>query len=131
MKHNPGHLGGYLHPRSAATRTLVNCAFCFCWDAWFHDHPALHQTAAPRPEPGRGERGGPPAAPLLSVPSWPRAIRAVRAWLIPWVTLQRWWPAAACTSTSVTNKLPLAGGRRLEPVHEIPLLCIRNDTDKQ
>jgi DDE superfamily endonuclease len=38
-------------------QALVNCAFCFCWDAWFHDQPAPHATAAPRPEPGRGERG--------------------------------------------------------------------------
>jgi hypothetical protein len=27
------------------------------------------------------------------VPSWPRALRAVRAWLSPWIALQRWWPA--------------------------------------
>jgi hypothetical protein len=40
-------------------QALVNCAFSFCWDAWFHDRPAPHQTAAPRPEPGRGERGHP------------------------------------------------------------------------
>ena len=26
-------------------------------------------------------------------PSWPRALRAVRAWLTPWSTLQRWWTA--------------------------------------
>src|SRR5260221_13792352 len=38
-------------------QALVNCAFCFCWDAWFHDHPAPHQTAEPRTAPGRGERG--------------------------------------------------------------------------
>ena len=38
-------------------QALVNCAFSFCWDAWFHDHPAPHQPAAPRPGPGRGERG--------------------------------------------------------------------------
>jgi hypothetical protein len=38
-------------------QALVNCAFSFCWDAWFHDHPAPPQTAAPRPEPGRRERG--------------------------------------------------------------------------
>jgi hypothetical protein len=38
-------------------QALVNCAFCFCWDAWFHDHPAPHQTAQPRPATGRGERG--------------------------------------------------------------------------
>src|SRR6266513_1737987 len=39
-------------------QALVNCAFSFCWDAWFHDHPAPHQqTAQLRPTPGRGERG--------------------------------------------------------------------------
>jgi len=25
--------------------------------------------------------------------SWPRALRAVRAWLTPWIALQRWWAA--------------------------------------
>jgi hypothetical protein len=38
-------------------QALVNCAFSFCWAAWFGDHPAPRQTAAPRPGPGRGERG--------------------------------------------------------------------------
>jgi hypothetical protein len=38
-------------------QALVNCAFCFCWHAWFGDDPASPQTAAPRPGPGRGERG--------------------------------------------------------------------------
>ena len=38
-------------------QALVNCAFSFCWDAWFADHPPQHDPAAPRPEPGRGERG--------------------------------------------------------------------------
>ena len=38
-------------------QALVNCAFCFCWDAWFHDHPAPHEPGTPRTEPGRGERG--------------------------------------------------------------------------
>jgi DDE superfamily endonuclease len=38
-------------------QALVNCAFSFCWDAWFHNHPAPREPAAPRPEPGRGERG--------------------------------------------------------------------------
>src|SRR5439155_17514266 len=40
-------------------------------------------TARPRREGGRT----PPA------PSWPRALRAVRAWLSPWTVLQRWWTA--------------------------------------
>jgi hypothetical protein len=38
-------------------QALVNCAFSFCWNAWFADHPPQHHGAAPRPEPGRGERG--------------------------------------------------------------------------
>jgi hypothetical protein len=38
-------------------QALVNAAFSFCWDAWFHDHPAPHPAADPRPGPGRGERG--------------------------------------------------------------------------
>ena len=40
-------------------QALVNCAFSFCWDAWFADHPPQHEPAAPRPQPGRGERGLP------------------------------------------------------------------------
>ncbi len=39
------------------------------------------------------ERGGPPAGAPAPPPSWPRAIRAVRAWLSPWIALQRWWAA--------------------------------------
>jgi hypothetical protein len=38
-------------------QTLVNCAFCFCWDAWFHDHPTPHQPETRPTQPGRGERG--------------------------------------------------------------------------
>jgi hypothetical protein len=38
-------------------QVLVNCAFSFCWAAWFGDDPAPPQIAAPRPESGRGERG--------------------------------------------------------------------------
>jgi len=39
------------------------------------------------------ERGGPRAALPQPAPSWPRALRAVRAWLSPWIVLQRWWQA--------------------------------------
>jgi hypothetical protein len=38
-------------------QALVNCAFCFCWDAWFADHPPQQDDAAPQPGPGGGERG--------------------------------------------------------------------------
>jgi DDE superfamily endonuclease len=38
-------------------QTLVNCAFCFCWDAWFADHLQQQEPAAPLPGAGRGERG--------------------------------------------------------------------------
>src|SRR5215471_18227749 len=38
-------------------QALVNCAFTFCWDAWFHDRPPPHGEAAPPTAPSRGERG--------------------------------------------------------------------------
>src|SRR5213080_1825701 len=38
-------------------QVLVNCAFSFCWDAWFHDHPTPPGPVTPRTAPGRGERG--------------------------------------------------------------------------
>ena len=50
-------------------QVLVNCAFSFCWDAWFADH-VPHHDAAPLPKPGRGERG--PPAVSAPPPSWPR-----------------------------------------------------------
>ena len=37
-------------------QVLVNCAFSFCWAAWFADHLPEHDKAA-QPGPGRGERG--------------------------------------------------------------------------
>ena len=37
-------------------QALVNCAFSFCWATWFADHQP-QDAAAPRPAPGRGERG--------------------------------------------------------------------------
>jgi hypothetical protein len=37
-------------------QALVNCACSFCWAAWFADHQP-QDAAAPRPAPGRGERG--------------------------------------------------------------------------
>ena len=37
-------------------QALVNCAFSFCWAAWFADHPPQPDGEASPPEPGR-ERG--------------------------------------------------------------------------
>jgi hypothetical protein len=39
------------------------------------------------------QRGGPTAETPAEHPSWPKALRAVRAWLTPWLLLQRWWQA--------------------------------------
>jgi hypothetical protein len=72
-------------------QALVNCAFSFCWAAWFADTPP-QDAAAPRPEPGRGERGrarrGTAAGTLLAA----GAARGTRV-ASPWIVLQRWWPA--------------------------------------
>ena len=38
-------------------QALVNCAFSFCWDAWFADPGTPHHPLPPRTGPGRGERG--------------------------------------------------------------------------
>ena len=73
-------------------QVLVNCAFSFCWAAWFADHPP-QPTTRHRGRSPAAERGGPRAAAPPPAPSWPRALRAVRAWLSPWIALQRWWPA--------------------------------------
>ena len=56
-------------------QVLVNCAFGFCWDAWFPDHPAQHDAAAPQPEPGAGEKGATGRRPP-SAPSRPQELRA-------------------------------------------------------
>ena len=51
-------------------QALVNCAFSFCWAAWFHDHPPRHEPAAPRSRPSRGESGAtgrhPPASAIVA-----------------------------------------------------------------
>jgi DDE superfamily endonuclease len=54
--------------------------------------PRPRKTLRHRGRPPAAERGGPRAA-LPPAPSWPRALRAIRAWLTPAIALQRWWPA--------------------------------------
>jgi SRSO17 transposase len=88
---------------------LVCCAFSFCWYNLSQQSPALAPArgedrsaaapaAAPVPPPastleaGRGEKqqhGLAGAAPALL--AWPVALRAVRAWLEPWIMLWRYW----------------------------------------
>ena len=95
-------------------QALVNCAFSFCGM-----HGSLisqtHRTpAAPQPRPDRRERGADAAAP--PAPSWPRALRAVRAWLAPWITLQRWWTAMVQSAFAPAAASPDQLGRgRLRP----------------
>jgi hypothetical protein len=67
----------------------VCCAFSFCWQALLAEHPG--QPAPPDPQAAtvaaRGaEATGIDAEPAVSS-SWPVALRAVRAWLIPWSVL--------------------------------------------
>lgn len=73
-------------------QTLVNCAFSFCWDQWFAP-PGPLDTTAPDPCPDEGQRGGRAPSHQPQQPCWPRALRAIRSWLTPAVTLNRWWRA--------------------------------------
>jgi hypothetical protein len=72
-------------------RTLVNCAFSFCWNAWFHPPSTSDSPHTTPPEPSTEDsgEGGTETPP----PCWPKALRAVRAWLAPWLLLQRLWKA--------------------------------------
>src|SRR5438046_2081855 len=49
-------------------------------------HPPRRQRRA-----SAAERDLAPAGQRQPPPCWPRAIRAVRAWLAPRIALQRWW----------------------------------------
>src|SRR5205814_1276602 len=64
-------------------QVLVNCAFSFCWAAWFA-HPAPQDTTPPAPQAGSGERGAPdpparhragPARSGRCAHGWPRGSR--------------------------------------------------------
>jgi hypothetical protein len=74
--------------------TLVCCAFSFRWQAFLADHPPYRhrlgcKPTRHRPRGGR-KRPGIGAEPAVRC-SWPVALRAVRAWLIPWSVLARCW----------------------------------------
>jgi hypothetical protein len=83
--------------------TLVCCAFSFCWHAGQAEavvaaapvppEAASVQAAARTAARGPSNVSIPTVcpAPAGAVLSWPRALRRVRAWLAPWVWLQRCW----------------------------------------
>ena len=76
-------------PRSAATRPWSTARSA---SAGLPGSLITHRSMTRRRSPGpAAERGGPHVA--APPPSWPRALRAVRAWLSPWIALRRWWPA--------------------------------------
>ncbi|MER5465915.1 hypothetical protein ABT010_35725 [Streptomyces sp. NPDC002668] len=76
-------------------QTFVNCAFSFCWNTWFAPPPPVPADPPPGHDelPGPLERGGEPRPQQPQPASWPQALRAVRGWLTPWATLQRYWRA--------------------------------------
>src|SRR5487761_1245656 len=100
-------------------QALVNCAFCFCWDAWFADQPPQHDVAASRPEPGRGERGAArrrTAVTAVLAPGHPRRARLAfplhrAAALVPGMVEGA--PAAAAASPDQLGH----GGLRPAPLH--------------
>jgi hypothetical protein len=53
-------------------------------------------------------------------PSWPRALRAIRAWLTPWIVPQRWWPGMVQSAPAAAAPGPDELGRgepRPAPLH--------------
>jgi DDE superfamily endonuclease len=84
---------------------LVCCALCFCWYSQGHAPATEPRTAPVQPPPSakpeleelpgeqRDEGKKEPEASGRPLVSWPKALRAVRAWLEPWVLLRRFWQA--------------------------------------
>ena len=106
-------------PRSAATRPWSTARSA---SAGTPGSPITRRRTSLRHR-GRSpaaERGGPRAAVPPPAPSWPRALRAVRAWLSPWIALQRWWPAwsTAPPPPQLQALIELGRGRlRPAPLH--------------
>ncbi|MCZ1006260.1 hypothetical protein [Streptomyces lydicus] len=53
----------------------------------------LQSLPQPRPRSPLRQRGGHPKPQQPPPPCRPQALRAVRGWLTPWTTLQRYWQA--------------------------------------
>ena len=102
-------------PRSAATRPWSTARSASAGTPGSRSS----RTRARRRHRGRhpaAERGGPRAALPPPAPSWPRALRAIRAWLSPWIALQRWWQAWSNSAPAPAAASPDGLGRgRLRP----------------
>ncbi|MER6076282.1 hypothetical protein ABT187_47730 [Streptomyces sp. NPDC001817] len=61
-------------------------------DQWFAP-PGPWMSPRPTRAPTRGQRGGPAIPHQPQPPCWSRALRAIRSWLTPAITLTRWWRA--------------------------------------
>ncbi len=78
---------------------LVCCAFSFCWYHQAHAASEEPQTFLTQLVPtavsqeNKVEKKKEAEIPIRPQVSWPKALRAVRAWLEPWVLLQRFWQA--------------------------------------
>jgi hypothetical protein len=72
---------------------LVCCAFSFCWQAGFAEHPT--GPAPPELQAASTAARGRSQPVIHAEPadrtSWPVTLRAVRAWLTPWSVLWRCW----------------------------------------
>ncbi|MER6386225.1 hypothetical protein ABT274_41310, partial [Streptomyces sp. NPDC001127] len=55
--------------------------------------PDPWMTPRPTRAPTRAQRGGQALPHQPQQPCWPRALRAIRSWLTPAITLTRWWRA--------------------------------------
>ena len=64
-------------------QALVNCAFSFCWATSGSLITRRSTTMQYRSRSPLAESGGPPATTTAPLPSWPQAVRSVRAWPSP------------------------------------------------
>ncbi|MEU0120386.1 hypothetical protein ABZ114_01605 [Streptomyces albidoflavus] len=73
-------------------QTLVNCRSP---SAGTNGSPLTERWTPPHriPAPTTGQRGGTVTPHQPQPPCWPRALRAVRSWLTPAITLRSWWRA--------------------------------------
>jgi hypothetical protein len=105
-------------------QALADCAFSFCWDTWFRNHPTPHQRVTPRTSARSRREWGPRAAPPPA-PSWPQDY----ARYAPGFPLDR---AAALVAGMVEGATPsqalmhsVAAGRGLHiyiPINKLPLV---------